>query len=27
VSARPAQSVAWVAQRKQVADPTDGVGG
>ena len=27
VSARPAQSVAWVAQRKQVADHTDGVGG
>ena len=27
VSARPAQSVAWVAQRQQVTGHTDGVGG
>jgi len=27
VSARPVQSVAWVAQRKQVTGHTDGVGG
>jgi hypothetical protein len=27
VSARPAQSVAWVAQRRQLTGHTDGVGG